>query len=187
MFHKTIRVRAVVDGTHTEHRVRQIQFGSRSSSDAKYANVGVTPTPNVPVTNIALIVEFLFYFYNHFCLSSMKMFQHYGSSSSIYLPTGNVTISNIVSSDLTEAKLFLPNGGGGSITNRTLVFIICQQRAVMVTNTTTGGWNMPQTITIRSVADGFDDGDIPFKITFPMQPEQLNMLAYDRYPQTLRG
>jgi hypothetical protein len=26
---------------------------------------------------------------------------------------------------------------------------------------------MPQTITIRSVADGFDDGDIPFKITFP--------------------
>ncbi|MBK9502698.1 MAG: hypothetical protein IPO06_25620, partial [Leptospiraceae bacterium] len=34
------------------------------------------------------------------------------------LPTGNVTISNIISSDLTEG-IVLPNGGGGSITNRT--------------------------------------------------------------------
>ncbi|MBK7057285.1 MAG: hypothetical protein IPH52_20010 [Leptospiraceae bacterium] len=44
---------------------------------------------------------------------------------------------------------------------------------------------MPQTITIRSVTDGFDDEIFLLKITFPTATEQLNMLAYDRYPQTL--
>ncbi|MBK6608871.1 MAG: hypothetical protein IPG24_26155 [Leptospiraceae bacterium] len=164
---QTIRVRAVVDGTSDGTQVRQIQFGSRSSSDAKYANAGVTPTPNVSVTNVdsgipSLLLQSI----------SAVTFAEDGSSTITAqvvlatLPTGNVTISNIISSDLTEG-IVLPNGGGGSITNRTLVFTPTTNAAVAGTNTTTGGWNIPQTITIRSVTDGFDDGNIPFKITFP--------------------
>jgi hypothetical protein len=164
---QTIRVRAVVDGTSDGTQVRQIQFGSRSSSDVKYASAGVTPTPDVPVTNIDSGIPTLL-------LQSISAvsFAEDGTSTITAqvvlatLPTANVTISNIVSSDLTEG-IVLPNGGGGSIANRTLVFTPTTNTAVTGTNTTTGGWNMPQTITIRSVADGFDDGDLPFKITFP--------------------
>ncbi len=164
---QTIRVRAVVDGTSDGTQIRAVQFGSRTTTDPKYANVVLTPTPDVPATNIDSGVPTIL-------LQSISAvsFNEDGTSTITAqvvlatLPTANVTISNIVSSDTTEG-IVIPNGGGGSITNRTLVFTTTTNAAVTGTNTTTGGWNMPQTITIQSVADGFDDGDISFKITFP--------------------
>ncbi|MBP7281727.1 MAG: hypothetical protein KBA66_09135 [Leptospiraceae bacterium] len=163
---QTIRVRAVVDGTLDGTQIRSISFGSRTTADTLYANTGTTPTPNVTVTNVdsgtpSILLQTI----------SATSFVENGTSTITLqvalatLPTGNVTISNIVSSDTTEGVV-LPNGGGAPITNRTLVFTTTTNAAVAGTNTTTGGWNMPQTITIRSVADDFDDGNIPFKITF---------------------
>jgi hypothetical protein len=164
---QTVRVRAVVDGTLDGNQVRAINFGSRSSSDPTYSNTVLTPTPNIPVTNLdsgtpSIILQSI----------SAVSFNEDGSStitmqvSLSTLPTSTVTISNIVSSDTTEGVV-LPNGGGAPITDRTLVFTTSTNTAATGTNTTTGGWNMPQTITIRSVSDGFDDGNISFKITFP--------------------
>ena len=49
---QTIRVRAVVDGTSDGTQLRAIQFGSRSTTDVKYANSTTTPTPDVPATNV---------------------------------------------------------------------------------------------------------------------------------------
>lgn len=164
---QTIRVRAVVDGTSDGTQLRAIQFGSRSTTDVKYANAVLTPTPNVPATNVDSGIP-------NILLQSISAinFNEDGTSTITAqivlatLPTANVTISNIVSSDTTEG-IVIPNGGGASITNRTLVFTTTTNSAVAGTNTTTGGWNMPQTVTIRSVADGFDDGNLTFKITFP--------------------
>ena len=164
---QTIRVRAVVDGTFDGTQVKNIQFTSRSTLDAKYANTTLTPTPDVPATNIDsgspnILLQSI----------SAVSFNEDGTSTITAqvvlatLPTANVTISNIVSSDTSEGVV-LPNGGGAPITNRTLVFTTTTNAAVTGTNTTTGGWNMPQTITIRSVADSFDDGNLVFKITFP--------------------
>ncbi|HNH55641.1 MAG TPA: Calx-beta domain-containing protein [Leptospiraceae bacterium] len=164
---QTIRVRAVVDGTSDGTQLRAVQFGARTTTDTKYASSVITPTPDVPATNVDSGVP-------NILLQSISAvsFNEDGTSTITAqvvlatLPTANVTISNIVSSDITEG-IVIPNGGGGSITNRTLVFTPTTNAAVTGTNTTTGGWNMPQTVTIQSVADGFDDGNLTFKITFP--------------------
>ena len=163
---QTIRVRAVVDGSFDATQVRVISFGSRSTTDTNYSNVALTPTPSISVTNIdSGTPEILLQ-----SISSLSFAEDGTSTITLQvvlatLPTGTVTISNIVSSDTTEGVV-LPNGGGAHITDRTLVFTTSTNAAVTGTNTTTGGWNMPQTITIRSVTDSFDDGNIPFKITF---------------------
>ena len=164
---QTIRVRAVVDGTSDGTQLRAIQFGSRTTTDSKYADSLATPTPDVPATNVDSGTP-------NILLQSISAvsFNEDGTSTITAqvvlatLPTANVTISNIVSSDTTEGVV-LQNGGATTTTTRTLVFTPTTNAAVAGTNTTTGGWNMPQTITIRSVTDGFDDGNIPFKITFP--------------------
>ncbi|MDX1960695.1 MAG: Calx-beta domain-containing protein [Leptospiraceae bacterium] len=164
---QTVRVRAVVDGTSDGTQTRAIQFGTRSTSDTKYANVGLTPTPDVPATNVDSGIPKVL-------LQSISAVTFPENGTSLItlqvvlatLPTGNVTISNIVSSDTSEGVV-LQNGGSTAITNRSLVFTTTTNQAVSGTNTTTGGWNMPQTITIRSVADSFDDGNIAFTINFP--------------------
>lgn len=163
---QTIRVRAVVDGTFDGTQVKNIKFTARSTTDVKYANSTLTPTPDVPATNIDSG-------FPNILLQSISAvsFNEDGTSTITAqvvlatLPTSPVTIANIVSSDTSEGVV-LPNGGGAPITNRTLVFTTATNSAPTGTNTTTGGWNMPQTIIIRSVADNFDDGNIVFKITF---------------------
>ncbi|HRG76003.1 MAG TPA: hypothetical protein PLX69_15695 [Leptospiraceae bacterium] len=164
---QTIRVRAVIDGTLDGTQLREIQFGSRTTTDIKYSNSSLTPTPNVSATNIdsgapSIILQSI----------SAVSFNEDGTSTITaqvvlsILPSANVTITNIVSSDVTEGVV-LQNGGPSTTTTRTLVFTPTTNAAVSGTNTTTGGWNVPQTVTIRSVTDGFDDGNIPFNIIFP--------------------
>ncbi|MCB1191599.1 MAG: hypothetical protein H7A23_06965 [Leptospiraceae bacterium] len=163
---QTIRVRAVVDGSFDGNQTRAIRFSSRSTTDTLYASAVATPTPDVPATNVdsgtpQIILQ---------SISSTNLSE--GGSTITFqvvlatLPTSTVTISNIVSSDTTEGVV-LPNGGGAAITNRTLVFNATTNLAPTGTNTTTGGWNMPQTVTIQSVDDSFDDGDITFIVTIP--------------------
>lgn len=165
---QTVRVRAVVDGTLDGTKVRAIQFGSRTTTDTLYSNVALTPTPDVSATNIdsgtpAITLQSI----------SAISFTENGTSTITFqivlatLPMSNVTISNIVSSDTTEGVI-LPNGGGAPIVNRTLVFTPTTNQAVAGTNTTTGGWNMPQTVTVQSVVDYYDDGNISFKVTLPV-------------------
>ncbi len=164
---QTIRVRAVIDGTLDGTQVREVKFMGRSTTDPKYSNPVLTPLNNVPATNEdsgapKILIQAI----------SATSFPENNTSTITFqivlatLPTGTVTISNIVTSDTTEGVV-LPNGGGSPITNRTLVFTPTTNLAPTGTNTTTGGWNMPQTVTIRSVDDGFDDGNITFKVIIP--------------------
>ena len=181
---QTVRVRAVIDGTLDGNQTRAINFGTRITSDAKYANVSLTPLPNLPATNIdsgspQIILQNI----------SAISFPENNTSTITFqivlatLPISTVTISNIQTSDSTEGVV-LPHGGGGPITNRTLVFTPTTNQPITGTNTTTGGWNVPQTVTIRSVDDGFDDGNITFKITIPTatgSPEYTGMLPYSSH------
>lgn len=182
---QTIRVRAVVDGTLDGTQNRAIQFGSRSTTDTLYSNPVATPTPDVPATNVDSGTPIVL-------LQSISAvsYNEDGSSTITFdivlatLPTSDVTISNITSLDTSEGVV-LPNGGGAPITNRTLTFTTATNVAPTGTNTTTGGWNMPQTVTIRSVGDDFDDGDIPFLIQIPQATgaaEYVNM-----YPESSNG
>jgi hypothetical protein len=164
---QTIRVRAVVDGTLDGTSTQLIQFSSRTTADAKYANTTLTPTPDVPATNVdsgtpTIILQNI----------SAVSFTENGTATITFqivlatLPISNVTISNIVSSDTTEGVL-LQNGSTATTASRNLVFTTTTNQAVTGTTTTTGGWNMPQTVTVRSVNDDFQDGNISFKITIP--------------------
>jgi hypothetical protein len=164
---QAVRLRAVVDGTLDGDKLSTISFGARTTTDMKYLNPLITPLNSFPVTNRdsgdpEIILQ---------NISALSFAENDTATITFQirlktLPIGNVTISNIVSLDTTEGVV-LPNGGGAPITNRTLVFTPSTNTAPTGTNTTTGGWNMPQTVTIRSVADSFDDGDIPFKIKIP--------------------
>ena len=164
---QTVRVRAVVDGTLDGTKDRLIRFGSRTTTDTKYSNSTTTPLNDLPATNIDSGTPFI-------VLQSISStsFNEDGTSTITFqivlatLPLSNVTISNITSSDTTEGVI-LPNGGGSPITNRTLIFTTSTNQSVTGTNTTTGGWNVPQTITVQSVTDDFADGNISFKVNIP--------------------
>jgi hypothetical protein len=164
---QTIRVRAVIDGTLDGTQTREVRFMGRSTTDPKYSNVVLTPLNPVLATNEdsgtpKVLIQSI----------STTSFPEDDTSTITFqivlatLPTNTVTISNIITSDDTEGVV-LPHGGGAPITNRTLVFNTTTNQVPTGTSTTTGGWNEPQTITVRSVGDGFDDGDISFKILIP--------------------
>ncbi|MBK7057286.1 MAG: hypothetical protein IPH52_20015 [Leptospiraceae bacterium] len=62
MFHRPFEVRAVVDGTSDGTQIRQIQFGSRSSSDAN------TPTQELLRLQMSLSPMWIVEFYPTFTI-----------------------------------------------------------------------------------------------------------------------
>ncbi|GBF51722.1 hypothetical protein LPTSP4_32600 [Leptospira ryugenii] len=163
---QTVTLTSVIDGTLDGNIAVNITLASATSADPKYS--GLTPS-SVSATNIdsgapQVILQ---------NISSALNLPEDGTSTITFeiklaiLPGANVTIGPIVSSDTTEAVIL--DSSGNPTTSRTLVFDTTTNNAAGFTGSnSSGSWNMAQTITIRSVADPFDDGDLPVDINIPV-------------------
>lgn len=162
---QTVTLTSVVDGTLDGNISVTINLANATSSDAKYSGFIL---PSVSAINIdsgspQIILQNI--------SSALTMVEN-GTSTITFevrlaiLPGANVTIGPILSSDTSEAVVL--DSFGNPTTNRTLVFNTTTNNAsVFSGDTSTGSWNMAQTITIRSVADNFADGTIPILINIP--------------------
>jgi hypothetical protein len=161
---QTVTLTSVVDGALDGNAAVTISLANATSSDAKYSGFAV---PSVSATNIdsgdpEVILQ---------NISSLTMVENGTSTITFQIrlqiqPGASVTIGPILSSDTSEAIIL--DQSGNPTTNRTLVFNTTLGNAAVLTgDTSTGSWNMPQTITVRSVADNFADGTIPITINIP--------------------
>lgn len=162
---QTITLTSVVDGSLDGNISVTINHSSANSSDSKYNGLVASSVsaqnidsgaPQIVLQNIS---------------SALTMVEN-GTSTITFeirmtiLPGATVTIGPIMSSDTTEAVIL--DSSGNPTNNRTLVFNNTTSNApVFSGDTTTGSWNMAQTVTIRSVADNFADGTIPINVNIP--------------------
>ncbi len=162
---QTITLTSVVDGSLDGNISVTINHTNANSSDTKYSGLLASSvsaqnidsgSPQIVLQNIS---------------SALTMVEN-GTSTITFeirltiLPGASVTIGPIVSSDTTEAVIL--DSSGNPTNNRTLVFNNTTSNApVFSGDTTTGSWNMAQTITIRSLADDFTDGTIPVTVNIP--------------------
>jgi len=103
-------------------------------------------------------------------------------------PTSTVTIGPILSSD--NAVFEILDAAGNPTNTRTLQFTTTPGQSQTISgSTSTSGFNVNQSIRIRSVNDFFDDGDRNATITFPgasgpfytgKLPESLVILGYNQ-------
>jgi hypothetical protein len=162
---QTVTLTSVIDGSLDGNVAVTINLANGSSGDSKYNGLAAS---SVSATNIdsgapQVILQ---------NISSALTMVEDGTSTITFeiklaiLPGSTVTIGPILSSDTSEAVIL--DSSGNPTNNRTLVFNTTTNSApVFSGDTSTGGWNMAQTITIRSVSDNFADGTIPININIP--------------------
>jgi len=162
---RTVTLTSVVDGTLDGNVSVTVSLANASSTDTKYNGMTLPSisAQNIDSGNPEIILQNI--------SSALTMVEN-GTSTITFeirlaiLPGANVTIGPIVSSDTTEAVIL--DQFGNPTTSRTLVFNTTTNNAANFSgDTTTGSWNMPQTITIRSVSDDFADGTIPITVNIP--------------------
>ncbi|WP_246047524.1 beta strand repeat-containing protein [Leptospira ilyithenensis] len=163
---QTVTITSVLDGSLDGNGSVNINFANATSADAKYSGMSVSSvsatnvdsgTPQVILQNI----------------SSGLTLSENGTSTITFeiklaiLPGSTVTIGPIVSSDTSEIVVL--DSSGNPTTSRSLTFTTTNGQANNFTgSSSTSGWDIAQTITIRSVTDAFDDGDIPVNINIPV-------------------
>ncbi|WP_411824823.1 beta strand repeat-containing protein [Leptospira sp. 'Mane'] len=162
---QTVTITSVLDGTLDGNGSVNINFANITSSDAKYSGMSV---PSVSATNVdsgtpQVILQ---------NISSGLTLPEDGTSVITFeiklaiLPGSTVTIGPIVSSDTSEIAVL--DSSGNPTTSRSLTFTTTNGQANNFTgSSSTSGWDVAQTITIRSVTDAFDDGNIPVNINIP--------------------
>ncbi|TGK99686.1 beta strand repeat-containing protein [Leptospira levettii] len=161
---QTVTITSVLDGVDDGDQNVNINFSNASSTDPKYnsmvipAVTAINTDSNEPLVRIQN-------------LSASSIVENGTSTLTFEIrlslkPNSNVTIGPITSSDGTEAVLL--NSTSGVAASRTLTFTPTNSQVASYTgNTSQSGWDVPQIITIRSVSDSFDDGDIPVTIQIP--------------------
>ncbi|TGL35770.1 beta strand repeat-containing protein [Leptospira perdikensis] len=161
---QTVTITSVLDGLDDGDQNVNITFGNSSSSDPKYSSISI---PAVTATNTDSN-EPLVRIQN---LSASSMVENGTSTITFEIrlslkPNANVTIGPITSSDGTEAVLL--NSSAGVAASRTLTFTPTNGQAANYSgNTSDSGWDVAQVVTIRSVSDSFDDGNIPVTVHIP--------------------
>ncbi|MDF3820421.1 hypothetical protein P3G55_10945 [Leptospira sp. 96542] len=161
---QAVTLSSVVDGVTDGNKNVNITFANATSVDPKYNALVI---PAVTATNIDSL-DPIVRIQN---LSASTMPEDGSTIITVeirltILPASNVVITPIASSDNTEAVL-LSSTSGVSPT-RTLTFTTNTGEVASYSgNSSQSGWNVPQIIRIRSVADSFDDGNIPVQIQFP--------------------
>ncbi|WP_246052086.1 beta strand repeat-containing protein [Leptospira idonii] len=163
---QTVTLTSVIDGTLDGDRSVTITLANATSSDAKYSGHSV---PSVSAQNIdsgapKVVLQNI--------SSALSMVED-GTSTITFeirlsiLPGSSVTIGPITSSDTSEAVIL--DSSGNPTSSRSLTFTTTTGGAGSFTDAnSSSGWNVAQTITIRSVADDFADGTIPVNINIPL-------------------
>ncbi|MCW7502902.1 beta strand repeat-containing protein [Leptospira paudalimensis] len=161
---QTVTITSVLDGVDDGDQNVNINFSNASSTDPKYSSMAIPAVTAINTDSNEPLVRIQ-------NLSASSITENGTSTITFEIrlslkPNSNVTIGPITSSDGTEAVLL--NSTSGVAASRTLTFTPTNSQAASYTgNTSQSGWDVPQTITIRSVSDSFDDGDIPVTIHIP--------------------
>ncbi|XDD42284.1 beta strand repeat-containing protein [Leptospira sp. WS60.C2] len=161
---QTVTITTVLDGVDDGDKNVNINFSNSASSDPKYNAVSIPAVTAINTDSNEPLVRIQ-------NLSGSTLSENGTSTITFEIrlslkPDANVMIGPITSSDGTEAVLL--NSTSGVAPSRTLTFTPTNgQVATYSGNASESGWNVPQIITIRSVADSFDDGNIPVTIHIP--------------------
>lgn len=161
---QTVTITSVLDGVDDGDQNVNINLSHSSSTDPKYNSIAIPAVTAINTDSNEPLVRIQ-------NLSASSIVENGTSTITFEIrlslkPNSNVTIGPITSSDGTEAVLL--NSTSGIAASRTLTFTPTNaQGATYSGNMSESGWDVPQTITIRSVADSFDDGNIPVTIHVP--------------------
>lgn len=161
---QTVTITSVLDGSDDGDQNANITFGNSSSTDPKYNSIAIPAVTAINTDSNEPLVRIQ-------NLSASSMTENGSSTITFEIrlslkPSSNVTIGPITSSDGTEAVLL--NSTAGVAASRTLTFTPTNGQSANYTgNTSDSGWDVPQVVTIRSVSDSFDDGNLPVTIHIP--------------------
>ncbi|TGL25970.1 hypothetical protein EHQ46_00370 [Leptospira yanagawae] len=161
---QTVTITSVLDGTDDGDQNVNINFANSTSVDPKYNSLSIPSVTAINTDSNEPLVRIQ-------NLSASSIVENGTSTITFEIrlslkPNANVVIGPITSSDGTEAVLL--NSSSGVATSRTLTFTPTNGQVGSFTgNTSESGWDVPQIITIRSVTDSFDDGNIPVTIHIP--------------------
>lgn len=161
---QTVTITSVLDGSDDGDQNVNISFGNSSSTDSKYNSISIPAVTAINTDSNEPLVRIQ-------NLSASSMLENGSSTITFEIrlslkPNANVTIGPITSSDGTEAVLL--NSSAGVAASRTLTFTPTNGQVANYTgNTSDSGWDVPQVVTIRSVSDSFDDGNLPVTIHIP--------------------
>lgn len=161
---QTITITSVLDGTDDGDQNVNISFGNSSSTDPKYSSLSIPAVTAINTDSNEPLVRIQ-------NLSASSMVENGSSTITFEIrlslkPNANVTIGPITSSDGTEAVLL--NSSAGVAASRTLTFTPTNGQAANYSgDTSDSGWDVVQVVTIRSVSDSFDDGNIPVTVHIP--------------------
>ncbi|TGL56905.1 beta strand repeat-containing protein [Leptospira jelokensis] len=161
---QTVTITSVLDGTDDGDQNVNINFANSSSVDTKYNSLSIPAVTAINTDSNEPMVRIQ-------NLSASSIVENGTSTITFEIrlslkPNSNVVIGPITSSDGTEAVLL--NSVSGVAASRTLTFTPTNGQAGSFTgNSSESGWDVAQTITIRSVTDSFADGNIPVTIHIP--------------------
>ncbi|TGM56293.1 hypothetical protein EHQ91_15550 [Leptospira biflexa] len=161
---QTVTITSVLDGNDDGDQNVNINLANTSSTDPKYNSIVIASVTAINTDSNEPLVRIQ-------NLSASSIVEDGTSTITFEIrlslkPNANVTIGPITSSDGTEAVLL--NSTSGVAASRTLTFTPTNAQVANYSgNTSESGWDVPQTITIRSVADSFDDGNLPVTIHIP--------------------
>ncbi|MCG6140549.1 beta strand repeat-containing protein [Leptospira mtsangambouensis] len=161
---QTVTISSVLDGVDDGDQNVNISFGNSMSADPKYNSIAIPAVTAINTDSNEPLVRIQ-------NLSASSMVENGTSTITFEIrlslkPNANVTIGPITASDGTEAVLL--NSSSGVAASRTLTFTPTNgQVANYSGDTSDSGWDVAQVVTIRSVADSFDDGNIPVTIHIP--------------------
>lgn len=161
---QTVTITSVLDGSDDGDQNVNISFGNSSSTDPKYNAISIAAVTAINTDSNEPLVRIQ-------NLSASSMVENGSSTITFEIrlslkPSSNVTIGPITSSDGTEAVLL--NSTAGVAASRTLTFTPTNGQAANYTgNTSESGWDVVQVVSIRSVSDSFDDGNLPVTIHIP--------------------
>ncbi|TGM05466.1 beta strand repeat-containing protein [Leptospira jelokensis] len=161
---QTVTITSVLDGTDDGDQNVNINFANSSSVDTKYNSLSIPAVTAINTDSNEPMVRIQ-------NLSASSIVENGTSTITFEIrlslkPNSNVVIGPITSSDGTEAVLL--NSVSGVAASRTLTFTPTNGQAGSFTgNSSESGWDVVQTITIRSVTDSFADENIPVTIHIP--------------------
>ncbi|MBM9589729.1 hypothetical protein JWG41_04690, partial [Leptospira sp. 201903075] len=161
---QTVTITSVLDGTDDGDQNVNISFGNSSSTDPKYSSLSIPAVTAINTDSNEPLVRIQ-------NLSASSMVENGSSTITFEIrlslkPNANVTIGPITSSDGSEAVLL--NSSAGVASSRTLTFTPTNGQAANYSgDTSDSGWDVVQVVTIRSVSDSFDDGNIPVTVHIP--------------------
>lgn len=161
---QTVTITSVLDGSDDGDQNVNISFGNSSSTDPKYNSISIPAVTAINTDSNEPLVRIQ-------NLSASSIVENGSSTITFEIrlslkPNSNVTIGPITSSDGTEAVLL--DSSAGVAPSRTLTFTPTNGQAASYSGSTSdSGWDVVQVVTLRSVSDSFDDGNLPVTIHIP--------------------